>query len=49
MINSRIFKTKGDIACHNCSANGRPIPKGIVMITEDGYFFCWKCYLELAS
>lgn len=48
-INSQIFKTRGQIACRNCSINGEPKPKGTIMISENGYFFCWNCYLALAN
>jgi len=41
------FKSNGKLSCRNCSVNGEVKQKRTTMVSDNGFFFCLRCYHAL--
>lgn len=42
------FRSDGKTSCRNCSSYGEPKKAGTIMVLEDGFVYCLKCYRILS-
>lgn len=43
-MNTKTFRSKGNLSCRNCSEYGEVKKKGTTLVLENDSFFCLHCY-----